>query len=103
MDAVGEGAKSFEIIAPTQEIQEQWVSELQAYISAYEADKDEHVFHPPVWQPDDNVVSCPVTGRKFGILVRKHHCRVCGKVVADAGCKNTIEVRILRSCMNTGS
>lgn len=30
---------------------------------------------PPPWQPDSEVSQCPVCGRQFTFLYRKHHCR----------------------------
>ncbi|SMR41296.1 unnamed protein product [Zymoseptoria tritici ST99CH_1E4] len=38
----------------------------------------------PEWQPDGNVVSCPVCHTIFGLFTRKHHCRKCGRVVCSA-------------------
>jgi hypothetical protein len=35
----------------------------------------------PPWQPDAEVSQCPVCGRNFTFLYRKHHCRKCGRVV----------------------
>lgn len=35
----------------------------------------------PPWQPDAEVSQCPVCGRTFTFLFRKHHCRKCGRVV----------------------
>eukprot|EP00500_Bicosoecida_sp_ms1_P014270 CAMPEP_0203825728 /NCGR_PEP_ID=MMETSP0115-20131106/54962_1 /ASSEMBLY_ACC=CAM_ASM_000227 /TAXON_ID=33651 /ORGANISM="Bicosoecid sp, Strain ms1" /LENGTH=258 /DNA_ID=CAMNT_0050734773 /DNA_START=17 /DNA_END=789 /DNA_ORIENTATION=- len=37
-----------------------------------------------VWQPDSSVQRCPVCSKKFTMIRRKHHCRVCGLVVCDA-------------------
>jgi hypothetical protein len=38
----------------------------------------------PPWQPDADVSQCPVCGRNFTFLHRKHHCRKCGRVVCAA-------------------
>lgn len=38
----------------------------------------------PMWQPDTDVNQCPVCGRHFTFLFRKHHCRKCGRVVCAA-------------------
>lgn len=35
----------------------------------------------PGWQPDDEVITCPVCDTAFNWYYRKHHCRKCGKVV----------------------
>ncbi|KAF1846328.1 FYVE-domain-containing protein [Cucurbitaria berberidis CBS 394.84] len=38
----------------------------------------------PSWQPDAEVSQCPVCGRYFTFLFRKHHCRKCGRVVCSS-------------------
>lgn len=38
----------------------------------------------PRWQPDSEVTQCPVCGRHFTFLFRKHHCRKCGRVVCSS-------------------
>ncbi|WYZ34934.1 hypothetical protein EsH8_I_001210 [Colletotrichum jinshuiense] len=38
----------------------------------------------PRWQPDAEVVLCPICNVQFSIFVRKHHCRKCGRVVCNA-------------------
>ncbi|KAF1830281.1 hypothetical protein BDW02DRAFT_583004 [Decorospora gaudefroyi] len=35
----------------------------------------------PPWQPDNDVTQCPVCKRPFTFLLRRHHCRKCGRVV----------------------
>lgn len=35
------------------------------------------------WQLDEDASHCKICFVKFGILVRKHHCRLCGSVVND--------------------
>ncbi len=35
----------------------------------------------PVWIPDRRVTMCQNCAAEFGVLVRRHHCRACGKVV----------------------
>ena len=37
----------------------------------------------PNWQPDSDVNECPVCGRTFSFLFRRHHCRKCGRVVCS--------------------
>lgn len=36
------------------------------------------------WQPDAMVSRCAVCSRKFTLMRRRHHCRVCGLVVCDS-------------------
>ena len=35
----------------------------------------------PVWIPDRRVTMCQNCAAEFNVLVRRHHCRACGKVV----------------------
>ncbi|KAG8946212.1 hypothetical protein FRC04_011958 [Tulasnella sp. 424] len=45
-------------------------------------------FIPPPWVPDAKAESCMRCGRLFGLLRRRHHCRLCGRVVcADCSTK----------------
>lgn len=37
----------------------------------------------PRWQPDSEVSNCPICGRQFTWLFRRHHCRKCGRVVCN--------------------
>ena len=34
-----------------------------------------------IWQPDYTAQECPTCMRRFSTFVRKHHCRVCGRVI----------------------
>ncbi|PSR99394.1 FYVE zinc finger-domain-containing protein [Coniella lustricola] len=38
----------------------------------------------PRWQPDAEVTFCPICRTQFSFLVRKHHCRKCGRVVCSS-------------------
>ncbi|KAI3343210.1 hypothetical protein F4824DRAFT_444851 [Ustulina deusta] len=40
-------------------------------------------FAVPRWQPDAEVTNCPICDVQFGMFLRKHHCRKCGRVVCD--------------------
>lgn len=35
------------------------------------------------WENDHNVHNCSICLVQFGFLIRKHHCRLCGKIVCD--------------------
>lgn len=37
-------------------------------------------FQPPTWRDDEKVKNCAGCGAKFGVILRKHHCRGCGDV-----------------------
>lgn len=36
------------------------------------------------WQNDHDVTHCPLCFVQFNFLIRKHHCRLCGRVVSDS-------------------
>ncbi len=38
------------------------------------------------WLPDEQVLACPLSGKKFGMFERRHHCRISGGVYADEAC-----------------
>ncbi|KAI1111346.1 hypothetical protein F5Y14DRAFT_314670 [Nemania sp. NC0429] len=40
-------------------------------------------FALPKWQPDAEAPKCPICDVRFGMFLRKHHCRKCGRVVCD--------------------
>ena len=37
----------------------------------------------PVWIPDQRVTMCQACSSEFGLVVRRHHCRACGRVVCS--------------------
>lgn len=39
---------------------------------------------PPIWTPDDEIEVCALCGTTFTLLVRKHHCRACGKIYCSS-------------------
>jgi hypothetical protein len=38
------------------------------------------------WVADQQVTHCPVTGKKFGLFVRRHHCRISGGIYSEEVC-----------------
>ncbi|SCU91676.1 LADA_0F11364g1_1 [Lachancea dasiensis] len=47
------------------------------------------------WVPDQFALACSLCFKGFGVTLRKHHCRLCGKVVCDDGatnCSNQIPI-----------
>lgn len=47
-------------------------------------DAEKEIVGAENWQNDQNVTHCPLCFAKFNILIRKHHCRLCGRVVTDS-------------------
>lgn len=48
----------------------------------------------PIWQPDQEAPECGSCGRPFTFFYRRHHCRMCGKVVCGS-CSNNWRVFLL--------
>lgn len=38
------------------------------------------IVHPPEWVPYSAQKSCMACSKKFSLLVRRHHCRLCGRI-----------------------
>lgn len=49
------------------------------------------------WQPNEEVQACPDCREAFGWLKRKHHCRICGRVLCDTCCQNAMMIDVLDS------
>ncbi|KAH6560835.1 hypothetical protein BASA50_007420 [Batrachochytrium salamandrivorans] len=52
------------------------------------------------WVPDDSSHDCSICASLFGILNRRHHCRLCGQLVCGT-CSEMLDIRALSA--NTGS
>lgn len=51
------------------------------------------------WQTDYSVQSCYICKRKFNLIIRRHHCRLCGQIVCDSvetGCSYELPIVKLR-------
>ena len=35
---------------------------------------------PNIWIPNDKIKKCFKCNVEFGLLTRKHHCRICGRI-----------------------
>ncbi|KAI3402632.2 PEP7 [Candida oxycetoniae] len=46
-------------------------------------DDEKNIIGVNNWIPDSDATNCTICFTKFNILIRKHHCRLCGEVVCD--------------------
>lgn len=46
-------------------------------------EREKEIVGYEIWQVDDDVTHCPLCFVKFNMLIRKHHCRLCGTIVSD--------------------
>ncbi|CUS23530.1 LAQU0S10e02542g1_1 [Lachancea quebecensis] len=50
------------------------------------------------WTPDEAAFACSLCSKPFTLALRKHHCRLCGKVVCDesqTNCSNQVPIMSL--------
>ena len=46
------------------------------------------------WASDASTTNCFLTGVKFGVVQRKHHCRYCGQIFVAEVCKKTLTLTL---------
>jgi len=75
---------------------EGWVSDISDMIKAARAEKnlgpdyESCVAFAPMWE--ENLSACEECKRDFSVLVRRHHCRRCGKCLCGACCFEKIRM-----------
>ena len=85
---IGSSKKSFMVYAETAEEKEEWLTSIRDTVSQHKRDTrslqievEKIEAEAPIWQPDSATNSCSVCKCEFSLLNRRHHCRMCGKVV----------------------
>ncbi|EPZ33128.1 hypothetical protein O9G_003124 [Rozella allomycis CSF55] len=58
------------------------------------------------WQPNDEATHCPICFQAFNLFgLRRHHCRLCGRVICDFDApeidENGIKLRQCKECVAT--
>ena len=48
------------------------------------------------WMPDKACKDCSECGAKFSWFLRRHHCRICGRIFCNTCCSLTIPGDLLR-------
>lgn len=59
------------------------VERSETHASSRHSSQSSRRYIVPEWQPDSEAKDCPICGRTFGFLFRRHHCRKCGRVVCS--------------------
>ena len=93
--------RSFSVIARSEQERMEWIEAIESAKEDYHQKKQSFVSQAseqtvpggmrpdelgdtaPVWIPDHRVTMCQLCHEEFSILVRRHHCRACGKVVCS--------------------
>jgi len=92
-DIISEG-KSFTVVCQTELEKDIWMKDLQIQLAGGRDDcvkvqetgqtnVDDDI-GAPVWIPDDNAPKCQMCNKTFTFVIRRHHCRNCGKVICGA-------------------
>eukprot|EP00808_Paulinella_micropora_P027267 g49385.t1 len=82
-------AKSSILIAPDADTMAAWMADIEQVAQAARKSitgnhaNEAVIPAKPVWQPDSSSDACSVCNRKFTLVFRRHHCRVCGKLVCE--------------------
>ena len=78
--------------------------------SVHMEEESTNQFTAPIWMPDISASSCLVCAVQFNIIVRKHHCRLCGFIVCNSCSRNSFFIpfkqgerraRVCDSCLPT--
>jgi zinc finger protein xfin len=48
--------------------------------------------HQPFWIPDNEADNCMLCENKFTVIKRRHHCRICGKVLCSQCCRSRAKI-----------
>ena len=48
------------------------------------------------WMPDKACKECSECSAKFSLFLRRHHCRICGRIFCNSCCNLTIPGDLLR-------
>lgn len=85
---IGSSKKSFIVYSETAEDKSEWLSIIRETVNQYKRDTrslqieiEEIEAEAPIWQPDSTANSCTLCKCEFSLLNRRHHCRMCGKLV----------------------
>lgn len=86
--------KSFYLRFPTKDEREQWANAMNNAIEIARENSPnpiEKYNEAPIWLPDDCTDTCMICGKSFGLVLnRKHHCRLCGKIICKACSSMTV-------------
>lgn len=78
--------KSFHVYTHSKADKTNWITNLNKQISKINRGQSagsETLFQRPVWVPDSASKQCMICKQKFTAFIRKHHCRMCGRVICS--------------------
>jgi len=80
--------ESFLVIAKSVQERNEWLDAIMKAIDARRGvsrrlKSGSFLLMAPVWKLDDASNICDLCSRQFGVLNRRHHCRLCGALVCD--------------------
>ena len=87
---IGSTKKSFMVYSDTAEDKAAWLKTIRETADAFKRDTRSLQIdmntpgieaEAPIWQPDSAAKNCTFCKGEFSLLNRRHHCRLCGKLV----------------------
>lgn len=85
---IGSSKKSFIVYSESEEDKNDWLTNIRETVSQYKRDTrsfqvevEEIEAEAPIWEPDSAANNCTLCKGEFSLLNRRHHCRMCGKLV----------------------
>lgn len=77
------------VYSETAEDKEEWLKIIRDTVDEYKRgtlslkleDTQKIEAEAPIWQPDSTANNCTICNCEFSLLNRRHHCRMCGKLV----------------------
>jgi hypothetical protein len=91
------------------ELRDAWYADLQRLTQG--SDQGTAGFVAPVWQTDKSSSGCQLCSRGFTLTRRRHHCRICGKLVCNSCSPHRLviasidkkkKVRVCNACVDEG-
>ncbi|KAI0984132.1 hypothetical protein GJ496_004282 [Pomphorhynchus laevis] len=97
--------KSFTLMAISQREKQDWITHLEkcimycngGFLPQLGSEEVDPNVRAPVWIRDNSATGCMCCNKKFTVVIRRHHCRSCGRVV----CANCSKGRFLLTKMSS--
>ena len=55
-----------------------------------DASSDDSKHPPAMWMADEDAPSCCICDKRFSLFVRRHHCRICLRVICSSCCTKAV-------------
>jgi len=84
--------KAFSVQTETKNEKDQWLNDVKEFISDPQDRRSSESMFAPIWQDNAEVTQCNSCKKTFYLLVRKHHCRMCGLIFCAMCTKSRLPI-----------